>query len=68
MLTYFSIGLIVMLFIRIERFITRPEFRSADWTAAVTWLVLLVGVVLDTVIWPLAIICEFISIIYRKLD
>lgn len=65
MITYIIIGLIVSLLIRIERAITRPEFWSVDWKAGITWGILLGGTVVDAVVWPLAIICEIITIIFR---
>ena len=65
MITYIIIGAIVCLLIRIERTILRPEMWDVDWKSWFTWLILLIAIVLDTMLWPLAVICEVIAIIYR---
>ena len=63
MSTYIIIGIIVSLLIRIERSFRIHDMWNQDWTSWVTWLILLVGMVLDAIIWPLAIVCEIYLVI-----
>ena len=65
MITYFVIGIIVQLVILIERYIRLPEVRNLKWCYGYWffWLCLLLGSLINAVIWPISIVCEIILIV-----
>lgn len=66
MVTYIVIGLITSLIIRIERFILRSEIQNTDWRNWFVWVILLLGFMIDVILWPISVITEIILIIYRR--
>lgn len=70
MITYFIIGIIVQLVILIERVIRIPGLWShnnegwQDWV--VFWATLIVGSIINVLVWPLTTICEIINIAHGE--
>ena len=70
MITYFIIGIIVQLVTIIERAIRIPglwRHNNEGWQYWIGfWATIIVGSIINVLVWPLTIICEIINIAHGE--